>query len=191
MSIQTNIKPTGKIKFNSGEDLSLYSGRAVTGIANGSELEVILPLLESSDVHFIVDDGGALDADSELIPLVFGEERRLVAKGTIAAGATVVLADPSTSADKGKIRTLPATEGRYTRLGIAEEAAVDGQHVRVRINPGPEFVGEAFTGAAPAATAATSSTPFGYSEAQANAIKDTVIELHAWAVANGFKAASA
>lgn len=32
---------------------------------------------------------------------------------------------------------------------------------------------------APAATAATSSTPFGYSEAQANAIKDWIIDVDA------------
>ena len=38
----------------------------------------------------------------------------------------------TTAADKGKVRKVPATSGTYRLIGIAEEAFVDGQLVRVR-----------------------------------------------------------
>ena len=126
-----------------------------------------------------------------MIPLVYGEQRRLVAKGTITAGDVVVLADPGTAADKGKVRTLPATEGRYFRAGIAEEDAVDGQYLKVRINPGVEMVGDAFTAAIPVDTATTNSSPYGFAtQAQGDALVDAVREMYTWFDANGLKASA-
>jgi hypothetical protein len=87
--------------------------------------------------------------------------------------------------------TFPATEGVYFSPGIAEEDFADEQLVLIRPMPRLVHVGAAFTGAAPAATAATNSTPYGYSQAQADAILATVRELRAWAIANGFKANNA
>lgn len=49
----------------------------------------------------------------------------------------LVLADPGTAADKGKVRVLPAAAGTYRVLAIAEEKGVDGQLVLCR----PAMVG--------------------------------------------------
>ena len=42
------------------------------------------------------------------------------------------MADPSAPADAGEARAVPAANGTYLVVGIAEEVGVDGQHVRVR-----------------------------------------------------------
>jgi hypothetical protein len=57
---------------------------------------------------------------------------RAVLKGTCNPGDVLVLADTGTTADKGKVRTLPASAGTYRGLTIAEEKGVDGQLVLCR-----------------------------------------------------------
>lgn len=187
LNTQSNTQQGAK-PFNSGEALTGKEGYLAVLVDGGSIADLLLPTAVSQLALFIIDEGGAEDADSAVIPLVTGEERRVKANGTGSAGAILVLEDPGTPANKGKVRTIPATEGVYFSPGIAQEDFVDEQLVNMRVLPRLVFVGTAFTAATPAATAATSSTPFGYTEAQANAILTNVRELRAWAVANGFKA---
>jgi hypothetical protein len=57
-----------------------------------------------------------------------------VLKGTCNPGDALVLAAIAGS-DAGKVRVDPGTTGTYYSPGIAEEAGVDGQHVKVRPLP--------------------------------------------------------
>jgi hypothetical protein len=111
---------------------------------------------------------------------------RVKANGTIVTGD--VLVHDATS--YGKVIAIPATEGLYFSPGIAEESAAAGGLVKFRPFPRMVTVGTAFSNAAPAATAPTNSSPYGFSQAQAQAILTNVIELRAFAVAQGWKATS-
>ena len=190
MNKQTNIL-SGPLTLNAGvalTDKELYLAALADGGATQSE--VILPNGAATVCQFLVEEGGAVDTDIRVRPLVEGEQLRAVAKSTGDNGAILVLADPGTPADKGKVRVLPATEGVYWSPGLAEEDFVDGQLVRFRVQPRLIYVGAAFSSAAPAATAPTNSSPYGYSQAQAQAILTNLIELRAFAVAMGWKATS-
>jgi hypothetical protein len=178
----------GSRKFNSGESLVGKEGYLVALVDGGSIAELLLPLSVLTLCLFLVDMGVAEDENSDAQPLVTGDERRIKAKGGGSAGDVLVLADPSTPADKGKVRTVPATEGAYFSPGVAQEDFVDGQLVLARVLPRLHFVGAAFSGATPVATATTLTTPYGFAtQAQGDAVVATVRELRAWAVANGFK----
>lgn len=102
----------------------------------------------------------------------------------------LVLCDPSASSgvNKGKVESLPATQGAYFSVGIALEDFVDEQLVRVRPLPRVVNVGTAFSAATPAATAATNTTPYGFSQTQADAILSNVRDMRAFMVAQGWKA---
>ncbi len=186
---QTNTNPDTRA-LNSAVALTGLEGRLVKLADGGSIPEVDLPGAVTDLALLIVTEGGALDEPSEVISLMGEGNRRVRLNGTVAAGVPVVLCDPTASSgvNAGKVETLPATQGAYFSPGIAEEDGVDEQLVLIRPFPRLIHVGTAFTVAAPAATAATNSTPYGYTQAQADAIKTNVIELRAWAVAQGFKA---
>ena len=179
----------GTRSYNSGIALVGLEGRLVKVVDGGSIAELLLPEAVSDVALFVVVDGGAIDTESQVIPLVPGDEIRIRAKGTGSAGAVLVQAAIAGD-DAGKVRTQPATEGVYFSPGTAAEDFVDGQLVKVNPMPRLVHVGTAFTAAAPAATAPTNSTPYGYSQTQAQALLTNVIELRAWAVAQGFKATS-
>jgi hypothetical protein len=189
LNTQSNTQQ-GPRPFNSGEALTGKEGYLAVLVDGDSIPELLLPTTVSELALFIIDEGGALDKDSAAIPLVAGEERRIKANGSGSAGAILVLEAPGADPfpNKGKVRTIPATEGVYFSPGIAQEDFVDEQLVNVRVLPRLVHVGTAFSSATPAATAATNSTPYGYSQAQADAILVNLRELRAWAVANGFKA---
>ena len=187
LNIQSNTQQ-GAVSFNSGEDLTGKEGYLATLVDGGSIAELLLPTAVGQLSLYVIDEGGAEDKESTVIPLVTGEDRRFMAKGTGSAGAVLVHADPSTPADKGKVRTVPATEGVYFSPGVAEEDFLDGQLIRTRVLPRLVFVGSAFSGATPANTATTQTSPWGFStQAQGDAVVATVRELRAWALANGFK----
>lgn len=189
MKKQTNIQ-SGLRAVNAGEDLTSKELRLVAAADAGSVLEVLLPTTVKDLCLYVVEEGAAHDSDATVRPLEAGEQIRITAKSTGSAGDVLVLADPGTAADKGKVRTVPTTEGAYFSPGIAEEDFVDGQDVLVRVFPRLVNVGTAFTSAAPASTAPTNSSPYGFSQAQAQAILTNLIELRAFAVAQGWKATS-
>jgi len=81
---------------------------------------------------YVIRDGGASGAQVAIEPLVPDQQVRLKLKGTADAGDIMVLADPGTAADAGKVRKLPATAGVYVQVGKAEETGTDGQLLLVR-----------------------------------------------------------
>jgi hypothetical protein len=131
-------------------------------------------------------------ADATVFPLTTGGENcRIRLNGTCSKGDVLVLAAGD---DLGKVTALAAQTGKVFSVGIAEEDGVDEQLVLVR--PMPRYLtGEgaaiAFTGATPADTAATSTTPFGFAEAQANALLANVREMRAALIAHGIMATNA
>jgi hypothetical protein len=188
---QTNTQPDERV-FNSAVALTGLEGRLVKLADGGSIPEVDLPGAVTDLALLIVTEGGALDQPSEVISLLTEGNRRVRLNGTVAAGIPVVLCDPTASggANAGKVETLPSVAGRYFSPGIAEEDGVDEQLVRIRPLPRIITVAAAFTGATPAATAATSSTPFGFSEAQANALLANVREMRTQLIAAGIMASN-
>lgn len=188
MSVQSNTIQ-GPIQVNSGEDLTDKEGYLVKAADAGSELEVLLPEAVTDVCLYVVDDGAAHDSDSTVIPLVAGEQRRVRGNGTGSAGAVVVL-EAISGANIGKVRTIPATAGYYFSPGIAEEDWADEQLVKIRVLPRIVYVATAFTVATPADTAATNSTPYGYAQAQADALVDNVREMRAALIAAGLMASN-
>lgn len=187
--MQTDIKK-GLFPINAGEALTGLENRLVKLGDAGSVPEALLPTSQSSLALYIVERGAAHDSPCEILPLDPNSQMLVRANGTGSAGAVLVLCDPTASsgANAGKVETIPTTEGIYFSPGIAEEDWVDEQLLKFRPMPRLVQVGTAFTVATPAATAATNSTPFGFSEAQANAILTNVREMRAFLVAMGFKA---
>lgn len=186
---QTDTQPGVRV-LNSAVALTGLEGRLVKLADGGSIPEVDLPGAVTDLALLIVVEGGGLDEPSEVIPLMGESNRRVRLNGTVAAGVPVVLCDPTAASgvNAGKVETLPATQGAYFSPGVAEEDGVDEQLVKIRPFPRIINVGTAFTSAAPAATAPTNVSPYGFSQAQAQAILTNLIELRAFAVAQGWKA---
>lgn len=164
---QSNTQP-GPIVRASAEDLSESNGYLALLNSVG---QAALPSGATDLALFVVVDGGEADADTTIQPLSGAEEVRIRAKGTGNAGDVLVLADPSTVADKGKVRALPATAGLYFAAGVAEEAFVDGQLVLVR--PMPRLIN------VPSADSLTdlAFTSAGATGAEVEALRDAVLAL--------------
>ncbi len=126
MNTQSNTQG-GPIIMDTADDLTGKEGRLVklgsTGLAEVAAITDRTP--------YLVDEV-LTSAKAAVIPLTAGKNSRVVAKGTGSKGDVLVLADPSTAADKGKLRKLPATTGNYHAVAIAEEDFVDGQLVLCR-----------------------------------------------------------
>lgn len=134
MKRQSNIQ-SGIRSINAGENLTDKELFLVKLADAGSVAEVLLPTAITDLALHVVEEGSTLDTECKIRPLQGGEQIRLVAKGAGSAGAVLTLADPSTAADKGKVRSIPATAGLHFSPGVAEEDFVDGQEVVVRVCP--------------------------------------------------------
>jgi len=183
---QSNTK-SGPIILPAGETLTDLEGRLVKLVDAGSFCEVKLPEAVSDLALFVLDQGAADEGNVEIIPLEPGRNIRVRANGTGSAGNPVVL-EAISGANIGKVRAVPATEGVYFSPGIAEEDFVDEQLVKIRPMPRLIYVGTAFSSATPAATAATNTTPYGFTQAQADALLANVRDMRAFMVAQGWKA---
>lgn len=150
--------------------LAKLGSTGLTDVAAATDLAlfVVLERETSEAVVYPLTDGG--------------ENVRIRCNGTGSKGDVIVLA---TGGDLGKGTKLAAQTGRLFRVGIAEEDFVDEQLVLIRPMPGYIYAPIAFTGATPANTAPTNSSPYGYAQAQAQALLTTVIEMRAALVANG------
>jgi len=128
---QSNTR-VGDFRVLAGESLVGMAGRLVKLTHDTGVPEVKLP--ESNDDYalYVVLEGGADAALAAVRPIEAGRTVRVTLKGACNPGDVLVLADVTTAADKGKVRSLPATAGTYRGLGIAEEIGVDGQLVLVR-----------------------------------------------------------
>lgn len=102
-----------------------------TGVANAA-----LPAAITDDAFFIVDEPSAAAGDlAAIAPLEHGQRHRVTLKGTANPGDRLVLADPATAADAGKVRVLPTAAGTYRVIAIAAEVGVDGQALLIAALP--------------------------------------------------------
>jgi hypothetical protein len=188
---QSNTKP-GDIAAIAAEALPARS-RLVVLVDDTGVPEVRLPNAVTDLALYLLHETGAAGDEVGIEAIQPGHNFKVKLEGTCEAGEILVLADPTGDSgnDAGMVQDLPTAAGVYFSPGIAEEAGVDGQLVTVRPFPRMITVGTAFTGATPANTAATSSTPFGFSEAQANALVANVREIRAALIAQGLMAANA
>ncbi len=128
---QTNVM-AGDYPVTAGETLTSMEAR-LAKIDNSSGSAVAkLPAATTDDVTAVITEGAASGSEVLLRPLKPDQQARVILKGTCDSGDRLCMADPSTEADKGKVRTVPASAGTYIVVAIAEESGVDGQHVKLR-----------------------------------------------------------
>ena len=139
--MQTDTR-NGLIRVLAGADLSAKLGYLVKMTHDTGVPEVVLPAAVTDLAVYLVDDGNADAALVSVEPLTGERNVRVKLKGTCNPGDVLVLADPSTAADAGKVRALPAAAGTYRGIAIAEEKGVDGQFVLCR----PYAVGNVVVG---------------------------------------------
>jgi len=148
----------------------------------------ITPSTANTDLAlYLVIQGAAVGGYAEVLAINPERNVRIRLNGVCTKGDILVL---DTGADAGKVCTLGAQTGRLFSPGIAEESGTDEQMVLVRPLPrylNTESAATAFVSAAPAATAATNTTPYGFTTAaQADAIRANVNEMRAVLIAKGF-----
>lgn len=124
---QTDTK-VGQLPLICGEDLTGKEGLLGKLTTTG----VLLPTAITDITPYIVVGGEVITVEGQFKPLTNNENARVFAKGAGSKGASLVLANPATPADKGKVRALPVASGTYRVLAIAEEDFVDGQLVKLR-----------------------------------------------------------
>jgi len=99
---------------------------------SSGQIIVTRPAANNDYAIYVLVYGAVSGGKATVRPLDPNRTVRVTAKGTGNPGDALVLADVATTADKGKVRKLPATTGTYRLVAIAEEAFVDGQLVKVR-----------------------------------------------------------
>jgi hypothetical protein len=148
MNIQLNPTQSdtkaGDIVVIANVDLTGKEGYLAKLISAGGVTKAALPASQRDIALFIVDNGD-IAGNEVAVEAPSNTNFRVKAKGSGSAGAVLVLADPSTAADAGKVITIPATPGRYFSPGIAEEDFVEGQLVLVRPFPRQVTVASADT----------------------------------------------
>lgn len=119
--------------------LPLICGEALTDkegyLCKLGSTGALLPTSIDELAPYLCVAGEAADANGQFQPFTGERNHRVFAKGAGSKGDQLVLADPSTPADKGKLRVLPEAADTYLVLAIAEEDFVDGQSVKVRPVP--------------------------------------------------------
>lgn len=128
---QSNTQP-GERVFVAASDLTGKQGYLCALSSSSGTPVVDLPAALTTRVIGLIVDDAASGGQVTVAPLSPMTNRRVVAKGTGSAGDLLSLADPTTAADKGKLRKQPTTTGTWIGLAIAEEDFVDGQLVLVR-----------------------------------------------------------
>ena len=130
-SNQTNTQ-SGDKPFIAGSDFTGLAGR-VAKLANSAGVAVLSAIAALTDIPaFLIVDYNVAGKPVTGRPLDGSQNVRITLKGTANPGDVLVLADPATPADAGKVRTLPATAGVYVQVGYAEEIGVDGQALLTR-----------------------------------------------------------
>lgn len=134
---QVNLAP-GSFHAKAASDLTGMRSRLAVLTDDGGEAAFDLPGNNDDVALYLLNDGVAQGQQVNASPLVPDEPVRVPAEGAGNPGDVLVLADVGTAEDKGKVRAIPAGAGTYFSPGIAEEAFVDGQHVKFR--PFPRLV---------------------------------------------------
>ena len=131
---QTNTRQ-GNFPAITTVDLTGLRSRLLEINSVSGVLNVNLPNANGDHALYQAEEEGLAGTQVDVYPLVPGEQRRLVLKGTCVSGDLLVNADVAVTADKGKVRVLPVTTGTYRVIAIAEESGIDLQHVKARIAP--------------------------------------------------------
>jgi hypothetical protein len=122
----------GDILVTANEDLSTYADVLVAPYNSAGQLVVTRPAANNDYALYVLVYGAPVGGKATVRPLNPNRTVRVTAKGTGNPGDALALADGvTTAADKGKVRK-PTTSGTYRIVGVAEEAFVDGQLVRMR-----------------------------------------------------------
>lgn len=126
----------GDLLITANEDLSALADVLVAPYNSSGQLVVTRPAANNDYAVYVLVYGVTSGGKATVRPLNPNRTVRVVAKGTGNPGDLLVLADGvTTAADKGKVRK-PTAAGTYRLVGIAEEAFVDGQLVRMRPTSG-------------------------------------------------------
>ena len=132
---QSNTKE-GDLLIAANEDLSTFADVLVAPYNNAGLLCVTRPVANNDYAVYVLVYGAPPGGLATVRPMSPSRSVRVVAKGTGNAGALLVLADGvTTAADRGKVRStasLTTGSGTYPLVGIAEEAFVDTQTVKMR-----------------------------------------------------------
>ena len=129
--MQTDTKG-GLIRVLAGADLTGKRAYLVKMTHDTGVPEVALPAAVTDLALYLVDDENADGKLASVEPLTGDRNVRVKLKGTCNPGDVLVLSDPSTAADAGKVRALPSVAGTYRGIAVAEEKGVDGQLVLCR-----------------------------------------------------------
>ncbi len=184
---QQSDTKVGPIALKATADLTGLEGRLVK-IANASDTaKFALPAAITDLALFVLGSGDIAANDNWAEQPEAGANFRVRLNGTCAPGDILVLSDPAASsgANAGKVEALCSTAGAYFSIGIAQESGADEQLVLTRFLPRLVQKSTAFSGATPANTAATNSSPYGYGQTQADALVTTVREMRAQLIALG------
>jgi len=131
VNITQSDTKSGQIPLNCGVDLTDKEGFLVKLGTTGA----LLPTATTDIPHSLCVSGEALNSVGHFEPFTGEKNVRVFAKGAGNKGDLLVLADPATPADAGKLRALPAAPATYRVVAIAEEDFVDGQCAKVRPSP--------------------------------------------------------
>lgn len=122
----------GDLLITANEDLSALADVLVVPYNSSGQLVVTRPAANNDYALYVLVYGAPVGGKATVRPLNPNRTVRVVAKGSGNPGDLLTLADGvTTSADKGKVRK-PTTTGTYRLVGVAEEAFVDGQLVKMR-----------------------------------------------------------
>ncbi len=123
----------GDLLITANEDLSSYADVLVAPYNSSGQLVVTRPAANNDYAVYVLVYGATSGGNATVRPLNPNRTVRVTAKGAGNPGDLLSLADGvTTAADKGKVRKIPTTSGTYRLVGVAEEAFVDGQLVRMR-----------------------------------------------------------
>jgi hypothetical protein len=126
----------GDLLATAGEDLSTYADVLVAPYNSAGQLIVSRPVANNDYAIYVLLYGAVPGTNATVRPLSPYRTVRVVAKGAGNPGDLLVLADGvAIPADRGKVRSkggLTGGSGTYRLVGVAEEAFVDSQLVRMR-----------------------------------------------------------
>jgi len=130
----------GDILLAAGEDLSTYAD-VLVALYNSSNLPVVTrPVANNDYAVYVLVYGATPGGNAQVRPLNPNRSVRVLASGAGNPGDLLVLADGvTTAANRGMVRsksTLTAGSGAYRLVGIAEEAFITGQLVKMRPTSG-------------------------------------------------------
>jgi hypothetical protein len=126
----------GDLLISVGEDLSAYEDVLVALYNSSGQPVVTRPVANNDYAIYVLIYGASPGNKATVRPLNPNRSVRAVANGAGNPGDLLVLADGvTTPANRGQVRskaTLTAGSGAYRLVGIAEEAFVTGQLVKMR-----------------------------------------------------------